>query len=61
MSSQEKAALLMIKGAISELPPEGQENYKEAYSKIKEVIAKYPNGEAFFALTTITLEASLEA
>lgn len=35
--TEEQKIVLMLKGLVSELPPEGREQYEAAYKKIKEI------------------------
>ena len=55
--TEEKQIVLMLKGLISELPPEGREQYEVAYQQMKE-IAK--SGEAA-ALALCVLGAEMAA
>lgn len=46
----EREIILAIKGTIYEMPSEEQANLKLAYAAIKEIEAKYPEGEAVMAI-----------
>jgi hypothetical protein len=55
--SQEKVLLYLIKGELSEYPPEDQEKVNAAAEEIKAVLTKYPDHGAF-ALALVGAEAA---
>lgn len=51
--TEQQATVLMIKGTISELPPERQAVVSECEKAIRSLLSQHPNGEAMIALALV--------
>lgn len=59
MDAQTKAATLMIKGIISEMPEEAQQAVQKCADKLRKVIAKHGD-PGLIALSLVTAETMME-
>ncbi|WP_293766611.1 hypothetical protein [uncultured Aquitalea sp.] len=59
--TQDELTLLLIKGAIADLPDEDKQQVYLAIEQIREAMAAYPEDHAALALTLLTTELAAKA
>ncbi|WP_160310643.1 hypothetical protein [Chromobacterium subtsugae] len=55
--TENQLALLIIKGAIFELPPTERASVEQAVAELRQVVEKYPDGHGTLALALLGAEA----
>lgn len=57
--SDDEVTLVLFKGVIADLPAEQQDTVRTCADKIRELVARYPGGEAVLALGLVGAELQL--
>ncbi len=59
--TQDKETVLLFKGLIASLPDDQQQNVKQCVDAIRQLLSKYPAGEAVVAIGLVGAELQQQA
>ena len=59
--TQDEETVLLFKGLIASLPDDQQQNVKQCIDAIRQLLSKYPAGEAVVAIGLVGVELQQQA